>query len=207
MVLSRKTRTSLFRKRVEKEWSEYYWEFVLKYSDKPWDWSGISCNPNITMGVIEKYPDKPWNWGDISYNPNITMDIIEKYPNKPWSWNGISCNPNITMEFINKNLDKPWFWYWISCNPNISMEFIEKYPDKPWDWIGISLNLFNYEKELFIEKRMRKYLSAYRIQQYYLTALCDPYCRIGITRIRRNYNECFNEDGSMKKLPDDFKLI
>ena len=66
---------------------------------------------------------------------------------------------------------------------------------------------FNYEKKIFIEKRMREYLAAYRIQQYYLTALCDPYCRIGLTRIKRHYHECFNEDSSMKKLPADFKLI
>ena len=112
MPLSRKKRTALFRQRVEKEWSEYYWEFVLKYSDKlDWDW--------------------------ISGNPNINMDIIEKYPEKPWNWFNISRNPNITMEFIEKQSDRPWNWGWISENPNITMEFIEKYPDKPWDWVSI----------------------------------------------------------------------
>jgi hypothetical protein len=47
---------------------------------------------------------------------------------------------------------------------------------------------------------MKEYLAAYRIQQYYLTALCDPYCRIGIRKIRRNYEQCFNEDGRIKLL-------
>ena len=89
MVISRKKRTSLFRQLVEKEWSEYFWEFVLKYYDKL-DWYGISRNPNITMRIIEKYPNKPWKWYDISCNPNITMDIIEKYPDKPWNWMWIS---------------------------------------------------------------------------------------------------------------------
>ena len=126
MVLSRKKRTSLFRKRVEKEWSEYYWEFVLKYPDKPWDWSGISCNPNITM------------------------------------------------EFIEKNFDNPLVWYWISLNP------------------------FNYEKELFIEKRMKEYLMCYRIQLYYWKGLWNPSCQIGYNKINRNYNACFNEDGRVK---------
>ena len=149
MVLSRKKRTSLFRQQVEKEWSEYFWEFVLKHPDKLY-LNSISHNPNITMNIIEKYPDKPWDWYGLSCNPNITMDIIEKYSDKPWNWDGISCNK------------------------------------------------FLKEKELFIEKRMRGYLAAYRIQQYYLTATCDPHCRIGITRIRRNYEEYFNEDGSMK---------
>ena len=91
MPLSRKKRTSLFRQLVEKEWSEYYWEFVLKYSNKLY-WNSISHNPNITKDIIEKYPDKPWNWSGISRNPNITMEFIYKYSDKPWSWNVLSQN-------------------------------------------------------------------------------------------------------------------
>ena len=149
MVIPRKKRTSLFRKRVEKEWSEYFWKFVLKYSDKL-DWCEISRSPNITMDFIEKYPDKPWNWSCISRNPNVTM------------------------------------------------EFIEKHPDKPWDWRLISKNKFLKEKNLFTEKQMRKYLAAYRIQQYWDKALTNPSCTIGRNKINRNYDELFNEDGSMK---------
>ena len=63
------------------------------------------------MEIIEKHPEKPWNWSWISHNPNITMEIIEKHPEKPWDWNGISRNPNITMEFIEKHLDKIKFGY------------------------------------------------------------------------------------------------
>ena len=77
-----------------------------KYPEKPWDWGGISSNPNITMEMIEKHPEKPWSWNGISYNPNITMEFIEKYPEKPWDWDALSFNPNITMEFIEKNIDK-----------------------------------------------------------------------------------------------------
>ena len=127
MPLSRKKRTSLFRQRVEKEWREYFWEFVLKYSDKL-DWNGISWNPNITMDIIEKYPDKPWNWSNISQNP------------------------------------------------------------------------FNYEKELFIEKRMKKYLAAYKIQQYYWKALTNPYCRIGLNKVNRDHDKLFTDDGRIKRI-------
>ena len=125
MVIPRKKRTSLFRQRVEKEWSEYFWKFVLKYADK---------------------------------------------------------------------LD----WYGISCNPNIRIETIQKYPDKEWDWCRISRNKFLKEKELFTEQQMRKYLAAYRIQQYWDKALTNPSCTIGRNKINRNYDELFNEDGSMK---------
>ncbi len=170
MVIPRKKRTSLFRQRVEKEWSEYFWKFVLKYSDKI-DWFWISSNPNITMEFIEKYHDKEWNWNWISSNPNITMDIIEKYPDKPWNWYVISETPNLTMDIIEKYPDKLSDWKSISKNPKITMDIIDKYLDKPWDWESISCNEFTKEKELFTERCVRKYLAAYRIQQYWNKAI------------------------------------
>ena len=149
MVISRKKRTSLFRQQVEKEWIEYFWKFVLKYSDKL-DWEWRFRNPNISMEIIEKYPDKSWNWYVISENPNITMEFIEKNLNKRWNWNGISRNP------------------------------------------------FSYEKELFIEKRIKEYVAAYRIQQYYWKSICNPYCQIGLNKVNRDYDKLFTEDGRVK---------
>ena len=35
---------------------------ILDNPDKPWDWDGISLNPNITMKDIIDNPDKPWEW-------------------------------------------------------------------------------------------------------------------------------------------------
>jgi hypothetical protein len=40
----------------------------MKYREKPWDWRGISHNPNLTLEFIEKYPDKPWYWEQMSHN-------------------------------------------------------------------------------------------------------------------------------------------
>ena len=150
------------------------------------------------MDVIEKYPDKPWNWNGISKNPNITMEFIEKFPDKPWAWVCISCNPNITIDIIEKYPDKSWNWSFISYNPNLTMDFIENNTDKPWDWNGISRNPFNYEKELFIEKRMKEYLASYRIQQYYWKGICNPHCRIGFRKMNRDYDKLFTEDGCIK---------
>jgi hypothetical protein len=56
----------------------------------PWEWSGISRNPNITMEFIEKHLDSPWDWNTISSNPNLTMEFIEANPDKPWNWLVIS---------------------------------------------------------------------------------------------------------------------
>ena len=161
-------------------------------------WNGISRNPNITMDIIEKYSNKPWNWEYISRNPNITMEFIEKYSDKQWNWNGISGNPNITIDIIEKNPDKPWNWMNISENPNLTMDIIKKNFDNPFVWYWISRNPFKYEKELFIEKRMKEYLASYRIQQYYWKALTNPYCRIGLNKVNRDYDKLFTEDGRIK---------
>jgi hypothetical protein len=53
-----------------------FMEFIDKNPDKPWDWSGISGNPNLTMEFIDKNPDKIWNWSAITRN---SMNYNERY--------------------------------------------------------------------------------------------------------------------------------
>src|SRR5438094_149057 len=90
------------------------WSLIKLYPDKPWIWSNISINKNLTMNMIKENLDKQLDWYSISRKSNITMDIIKEYPDKPWDWSGISSNPNITMNIIKKNPDKPWNWSYIS---------------------------------------------------------------------------------------------
>ena len=71
---------------------------------------------NHLLILLRMFPDKPWNWYGISQNPNITWDIIVANPDKPWNRDGISQNPNITWDIIAANPDKPWNWYVISRN-------------------------------------------------------------------------------------------
>ena len=70
-------------------------DIIKENPDKPWDWSGISYNPNLTMDTIKENPDKSWNWSYISYNPNITMDIIKEPVKKPWLFKIINLKANI----------------------------------------------------------------------------------------------------------------
>ena len=61
-------------------------DFMMKHSDKDWDWKYISSNPNITMNMVEKYIDKPWDWHELSKNKKNTLHAIYKYKclDKPW---------------------------------------------------------------------------------------------------------------------------
>ena len=36
--------------------------------------------------LLQLYPDKPWDWSAISDNPNITWEIIQQRPTLP-RWN------------------------------------------------------------------------------------------------------------------------
>jgi len=48
------------------------------------------------MSFLEKNESKPWDWYGVSRNPNITMEFIDAHPEKSWDWRGVSGNPNLT---------------------------------------------------------------------------------------------------------------
>jgi hypothetical protein len=109
-------------------------------------------------------------------NTCIKKEIIQNNLDKNWSWIWLSKNPNITMEIVEAHPDKPWNWSWrgLSRNPNITMEFVEAYPDKPWSWHGLSSNKFTKEKSLFMERKLREHLVAFKIQTYWRRANYNP---------------------------------
>ena len=37
-----------------------------------------------------KNPNIPWNWHGLSKNPNLTLDILEKYGKCSWNWDFVS---------------------------------------------------------------------------------------------------------------------
>jgi len=74
------------------------------------------------MSDVLNNPDKPWKWSHLSQNSNITiMSDILNNPDKPWVWSYVSRNENITIEFIEKNIDKIDFTY-LSSNTFIDKE-------------------------------------------------------------------------------------
>ncbi len=36
------------------------------------------------MDIIQKYSNKTWDWDGVSTDPNITPEIVLNNPNKPW---------------------------------------------------------------------------------------------------------------------------
>ena len=62
------------------------------FPNKPWDWYGLSANPNVTWAIVEANLDKPWDWDWLSANPNVTWAIVKANPDKPWNWDELSGN-------------------------------------------------------------------------------------------------------------------
>ena len=52
--------------------------------------------------LLIKFPDKPWNWSLVSKNPNITIEFIDEYSDLPWDWQTVSSNPNLNITFFKK---------------------------------------------------------------------------------------------------------
>ena len=166
MIRTRQYRTNVFREQIEHEWKEKFWKF------------------------IEDHPDIPWNWVGLSFNPNI-IDIIITHPNKSWDWNSLSSNPGITIDIVLAHPDKPWDWGWISANPNITLDDVLAHPDKYWDWNDLSQNTFSKAKQNFVDKRYKEHLSAYRIQQCWNRAISIPTNPMCKRKQKRDYEKCF----------------
>ena len=71
------------------------------------------------------------------------------------------------------------------------MDIIRDNPEKPWDWKYISRNPFTKEKELFVNRKSREHMAAYKIQEWCLQIIVSPHYKIGRTMIDRKYKELF----------------
>jgi hypothetical protein len=70
------------------------------------NWTKISSSPNITMKDIIENKDFPWNFMGVSDNPNLTCDIINEFNKESWITDYISSNDfEGLIEFSSENMD------------------------------------------------------------------------------------------------------
>lgn len=103
------------------------------------------------------------------------VEVIEKYK-KYINWRKLSANVFITMNFVNEHPDYPWNSEGLLMNPNCSLEKYETLKQQVPNYIQIKIfeKSLKTDKEAFIERKYRKYLAAYRIQQYWIRVNTDP---------------------------------
>lgn len=127
-----------------------WFDYVLKHLDKPWNWGGISRNPNIYWEDVVANSDLPWNYVYLMENPNITWDIIVKNFDRPWCIGRLSLRHDLDFNFVLENPTLNWHWEFISSNPNITWDIYKanklwNHPNKtkrkiPWSSFGLSMN-------------------------------------------------------------------
>jgi hypothetical protein len=173
----------------------------------------LSVNPHLSLDYVEKHAEWPWHWDKLSSHPELTIGFVRHQIDKPWDWNRISANASITMDTVRDNPDLPWVWGWVSCNPNLDFETILREPSAvpmfiiyPEDNVHPSMVyaasaklhqkihcVLGGEKPKFMKAMTRRYMAAYRIQQYWHKAVTNPYCTIGHNRVMRDYDRYVKE--------------
>ena len=133
-------------------------EFILANMWIPWDWKGISRNPNIDFSLVERFPERNWCWMSLSSHPKITLETINSNPNLPWDKVEIVKNPNCTLEYyldythkLITNINDIWLmlsrckfaieiindviydrkWFWLSYNPHLTVKDLDRFTDCP----------------------------------------------------------------------------
>ena len=85
---------------------------VRKYPNLPWDKTGLSYNPTLTVDDIQSLQVKngQWDWYEISMR--IPLVEVRKNPNLPWDKTGLSQNPTLTIDDIQHLDIKNGYWDW-----------------------------------------------------------------------------------------------
>jgi hypothetical protein len=54
-------------------------ELIELNEQEEFNWKNVfvCTSPNITLEFIEKYIDKPWDWSRLSVNPNLTQNLSQ----------------------------------------------------------------------------------------------------------------------------------
>ena len=188
------------------------WKIVIDNLYIKWDFNSLSYNPNINLKIILDNPEYPWSWKHYSYNPNLKFQDVLAYPNKNWDWEYISENIVSPAEFLeNQNLPfcinsiqmNPKFSFddyiniptiypnmnFISLNPSITLKDIRENRGYTWDWFWLSSCTFKKDKKNFKLVRFRRWMAAYKIQQWYWEIKHNPNYARGRKHINNMYDE------------------
>lgn len=148
-----------------------------EHPEFPWNWQRYSdCNAGFDFNCVPDEKLSMLNWDYLSQSKHMqNVEVIEKYK-KYINWRKLSANVFITMNFVNEHPDYPWNSEGLLMNPNCSLEKYETLKQHVPNYIQIKIfeKSLKTDKDAFIERKYRKYLAAYRIQQYWIRVNTDP---------------------------------
>jgi hypothetical protein len=134
------------------EFAEVWFQYILDHPEKPWSWSSLSNNPNVTSELASKHTNLPWHWDKVECKFQ-TMDLGRVLDISAFSWEAVkdedddavdwywvSSHPSLTWQTVRDNLHRPWDWSQISRAPFMRWSIVEQNPDIPWNWGSLSAN-------------------------------------------------------------------
>ena len=113
---------------------------IRRYADLPWDKTGLSQNPTLTVDDIQslQIKDGEWNWHVISRV--ISMEEVRENPNLPWDEIGLSLNTTLTVDTVHHLLSEvDGYWDW-DVIPGIRIIDVYTHPDLKWNRGELSWN-------------------------------------------------------------------
>jgi hypothetical protein len=171
---------------IVKENLDKKWNYNFLISNKSFNWEDIqelmcimsyqeinpiflSCNPNITLNIVNTHTEYNWSYNWLIRNNNIKLNDIKNYlpllekkyffcidylslnkgitweeitqnPEIKWSYDFLTSNSNITFDIIKSNPDKNWNYNYLSSNNSITWEDIISNSNIEWNWMLISSN-------------------------------------------------------------------
>jgi hypothetical protein len=129
-------------------------EIIENNLDRPWHHTSLMWNPNITWPFIQKnmMSKNPINWdfSILSCNPNITPEIISQNPYQRWNIIGLATNHSFSYEEIRDKFSqkRDSFLSFIRSNPSLTY--------KTYKEIGINTFDYESNKFLWNESFCNK---------------------------------------------------
>jgi hypothetical protein len=157
---------------------------------------------NIFPHHIRENPEIQWHYtAYAACNPNMTIDYLrELYDTNKLSRKRRSIlfspitNSVFTYDDIMENSDIPWNYKDFGENGTLKFDFIldnHTICDGVDYLENVCVNDFRVEKEAFLERRRREYLTAYKIQQWWWCVTSHPANVVCRRRLERDYAEMF----------------
>lgn len=191
-------------------------DWFEKYPDKPWNFSHIGTSIFFDIDWIKQYPEQSWDWKTLSWSYNFQIEWVDMFPDKPWDWSAIVKRPNVSIRWVQKYPDKEWQWenmiylrmfetWWLKWFPSEwtqerAIELIKQKKEatlksRPFTKSkSLIPKRKQTEKTRFYERKMREYMAAYKIQQWWYEITLSPSYAIGRKFIAKRYNALFDID-------------
>ena len=77
---------------------------------------------------------------------------------------------------------------YLTMNNSIRLQDIRNNLHLDWDWYWLSSSTFEIDKKIFMEKHIRRWLAAYRIQQWFQKIRHNPHYKFGRKHIMALYD-------------------